>query len=308
MNIYLSIKQKTWSNLSSLISHNLDQVLIPSQNTWLSSCMVTWLSHDKTLPPRHGWLHPSSRLLAWFDFVPGDLIRGQVVPLVMTVVGGERRSAYSWRASLSALHTLGEGEVVQSTRLGYSWRTSFQTGFSTTKHKAKQINIVSSLFVVVKCSQVYWISQYNQKFTSLSTSYMTCTCIYRCICTNEKATFLTRELPKNRWTHNWLPLKHWPPCDIWHMIPQFRLLWYIIGIFLYLKTWYFKIAIKFWFSWLKKKIISIHTIHKHFLRCWVNKGLSRFFYGQRSLIFNIDLVTSNSIEVITLLKAQSNGS
>lgn len=165
MNIYLSIKQKTWSNLSSLISHNLDHVLIPSQNTWLSSCMVTWLSHDKTLPPRHGWLHPSSRLLAWFDFVPGDLIRGQVVPLVMTVVGGERRSAYSWRASLSALHTLGEGEVVQSTRQGYSWRTSFQTGFSTTKHKAKQINIVSSLFVVVKCSQVYWISQYNQKFT-----------------------------------------------------------------------------------------------------------------------------------------------
>lgn len=108
--------------------------------------------------------------------------------------------------------------------------------------------------MVVKCSQVYWISQYNQKFTSPSTSYMTCTCIYRCICTNEKATFLTRELPKNRWTHNWLPLKHWPPCDIWHMIPQFRLLWYIIGIFLYLKTWYFKIAIKFWFSWLKKKL------------------------------------------------------
>lgn len=148
MNIYLSIKQKTWSNLSSLISHNLDQVLIPSQNTWLSSCMVTWLSHDKTLPPRHGWLHPSSRLLAWFDFVPGDLIRGQVVPLVMTVVGGERRSAYSWRASLSALHTLGEGEVVQSTRQGYSWRTSFQTGFSTTKQVPKFIeyhNITKNL-------------------------------------------------------------------------------------------------------------------------------------------------------------------
>lgn len=127
----MSIKQKTWSKLSSLTSLNLDQVLIPSQNTCLSSCMVTWLSHDITLPPRHGWLHSSSRLLAWSDFVPGDLIRCQVVPLVITVAGGERRSAYSWRASLSALHTLGEGEVVQSTRQGYSWRTSFQTGFST---------------------------------------------------------------------------------------------------------------------------------------------------------------------------------
>lgn len=185
----MSIKQKTWSKLSSLTSLNLDQVLIPSQNTCLSSCMVTWLSHDITLPPRHGWLHSSSRLLAWSDFVPGDLIRCQVVPLVITVAGGERRSAYSWRASLSALHTLGEGEVVQSTRQGYSWRTSFQTGFSTTKQKKKnKLNIVVSLlFVVVKCSQVYWISPYTHKFTSQSTLYKTYTCIFMCICKNEKS-------------------------------------------------------------------------------------------------------------------------
>jgi hypothetical protein len=53
----------------------------------------------------------------------------------MAAVGGERRSAYSWRASRRALHTLGEGEVVQSTRLGYRWRTIFHTGFSTTISK-----------------------------------------------------------------------------------------------------------------------------------------------------------------------------
>lgn len=241
--------------------------------------------------------------------------------LFLAIWSGVRSSRWWWQWSgvREGRHTRGGHPWVPYTRWGrgrwYSPPDKDTAGEPVSRlvsllqnTKQSKLNIVSSLFVVVKCSQVYWISQYNQKFTSPSTSYMTCTCIYRCICTNEKATFLTRELPKNRWTHNWLPLKHWPPCDIWHMIPQFRLLWYIIGIFLYLKTWYFKIAIKFWFSWLKKKIISIHTIHKHFLRCWVNKGLSRFFYGQRSLIFNIDLVTSNSIEVITLLKAQSNGS
>lgn len=166
------------------------------------------------------------RLLAWSDFVPGDLIRCQVVPLVMTVAGGERRSAYSWRASLSALHTLGEGEVVQSTRQGYSWRTSFQTGFSTTKQKKKnKLNIVVSLlFVVVKCSQVYWISPYTHKFTSQSTLYKTYTCIFMCICKNEKS-----GTTKKPMTYELITLATIKTCD---MILHFRLFWYFRGIYL----------------------------------------------------------------------------
>lgn len=192
----MSIKQKTWSKLSSLTSLNLDQVLIPSQNTCLSSCMVTWLSHDITLPPRHGWLHSSSRLL------PG-------LTLFLAIWSGVRLSR--WWLQLPGVregrHTRGGRPWVPYIRWErgrwYSPPDKDTAGEPVSRLvsllqniKQSKLNVVeSSLFVVVKCSQVYWISPYTHEFTSQSTSHKTCTCIYMCICKNEKS--VTTKKPMN---------------------------------------------------------------------------------------------------------------
>lgn len=195
----MSIKQKTWSKLSSLSSLNLDQVLIPSQNKCLSSCMVTWLSHDKTLPPRHGWLHSSS----W----PG-------LTLFLVVWSGVRLSRWWWQLPgvREGQHTRGGRPWVPYIRWErgrwYSPPDKDTAGEPVSRLvsllqniKQSKLNIVVSsllvVVVVVKCSQVYLISLYTHKFTSQSTSYKTWTFIYMCICTNEKA-----GLQKNLWPMN----------------------------------------------------------------------------------------------------------
>lgn len=91
--------------------------------------------------------------------------------------------------------------------------------------KQSKLNIVvSSLFVVVKCSQVYWISPYTHKFTSQSTLYKTYTCIFMCICKNEKS-----GTTKKPMTYELITLATIKTCD---MILHFRLFWYFRGIYL----------------------------------------------------------------------------
>lgn len=57
--------------------------------------------------------------------------RYYTVPFCVAVLSGCNRSLYSCKTSLSALQTLGDGEVVQSTSEGYSCITWFHTPLST---------------------------------------------------------------------------------------------------------------------------------------------------------------------------------
>lgn len=138
-------------------------------NTFLhqshSTAVVTWPSPFSLCPQWFNWFP-----LPLVDLAPVPGVAGQVVPLAMVGVGGERRSEYSWRASLRALQTLGEGEVVQSTRQGYSWRTSFHTALSTAKLPKQKGNQTSRTLFPVRWTKhqamiINWIE--NGKIISM---------------------------------------------------------------------------------------------------------------------------------------------